>query len=167
MNIRQIRNTIFTFAKPERQTMSHSSGQLKHSRSVTRAATRASHLSYHCFPVFPSFFSAVIHPIHSTPILVSRRTVHSTAWCLLFMQTNRASVGHFACTKQWRIRAVLRKLDTVDDDKKTLSAFYDSEPSGPSKKYICLIVSKPSPLRDRLSVGPGNQVTYLKRQERY
>ena len=62
MNIRQIRNTIFTFAKPEGQTISHSSGQLKHSRSVTRAATRASH---HCFPVFPGFFSAVIHPIRT------------------------------------------------------------------------------------------------------
>ena len=65
MDIRQIRNTIFTFAKWSNKFFLHSSGQQKHSRSVTRAATRALHLWHHCLLVFIGFFSAAIHPIET------------------------------------------------------------------------------------------------------
>ena len=65
MNIRQIRNTIFTFAKPERQTISHSSGQWKHSRcSADLGSDSASHLQYR-ITVFLS--SLVSFPLLSTP----------------------------------------------------------------------------------------------------
>ena len=53
------------------------------------------------------------------------------AWCLLFIQTNQASVGHFSCTKQWRIRALLRNLKSwtlTTTTTKKKSVFYDSEP---------------------------------------
>ena len=46
-------------------TISHSSGQLNHSRSVTRAATRHRISRHHYFPVFPGFFSDVFHPIRT------------------------------------------------------------------------------------------------------
>ena len=123
MNIRQIRNTIFTFAKPEWQTVSHSSGQEKHSCSVTRVATRASHLLHHCLSVFPScFFSVAIHPTKTyipqeIQLAEERCTCEgdSRGWCLLFIQTNQASVGNNAknlikrVLDSWHTGAVKRK----------------------------------------------------------
>ena len=87
--------TIFTFAKPERQTISHSSGQRKHSRSVTRAATR--------------------HRIYRIIVCLSS-SLSSRLDVSYLIQTKQPSVGHFACTKQWRNKsctAQFRKLDSL------------------------------------------------------
>ena len=133
MNIRQIRNRIFTFAKPERQTISQSSGQLKHSRVASLFACLPRFL-FRCYPPHMN--------IHFTE---ERYTCegYSTAWCLLLIQTNQASVGHFACRKQWRnegCTAQSRKFDPKTTKKTTTTT--TTEPIlrlgafGPSKKNI-------------------------------
>ena len=61
------------------------------------------------------------------------------AWCLLFIQANQASIGHFAFTKKWHNKGVLHNLEswtptTTKENKQT--AFYDLVPSGPSNNCV-------------------------------
>ena len=97
----------------------------------------SSPISFRCYPPHRN--------IHSTTILVHRRTVHMHVKVIprldvsYLILTNQASVGHFACTKQWRSRrctAQSRKFDNDDDDKKKPSPFQDSMPHGPSNNWI-------------------------------
>ena len=87
--------------------------------------------------------------IHSTTVLVSRRTVHMWrwfhGWYLLFIQTNQASVGHVGCTKQWcnkehtaqvwnwtpppQKKKRFKKNKNKNNKNKKQTAFYDSVPS--------------------------------------
>ena len=62
MNIRQIRNTIFTIAKPERQTISHSSGDIEALTFNDSGSDSDMDLSYHCLLVSPGLFPLLSSP---------------------------------------------------------------------------------------------------------